>query len=450
MAVKSWLVKLSLVQKIIILSVIGVAIAGGVVAIPTLSQKETSYQVTKATKGVLMLSVSGSGTISAGNSTNITTGASGKVTAVYVTNGDTVQKGDKIADIALDDYGTERQAYYYSKYVDALVAAKTAEANKSAYDIDMWEAQKAIDDAQDDIAYRDINTINPDTHEEYTLAEKAIIDKALEAARKQFTAAELKYKNADAQIAKAQTQVTATWRDYQEVSSTIVAPADGVVSNLALYPGVVIESSSTSISNSTANATTSTSITTQQLGKIDNNDSQLEALIALSESDVTRVKPNQKVTLTLDAYSDKTFTGKVLAVDTSGSVASGVTTYPVTVLLDTTDVALYPNMAVSATIITNIKTNVLLIPSSAIAISDEQSTVQVLKNGAASTVTITTGETDGTKTEIQSGLSANDEVVTDNISANSRSENNETSDFSSSSQGTGGSAPGGGVMMRGL
>ncbi|MCR4326512.1 MAG: biotin/lipoyl-binding protein, partial [Candidatus Roizmanbacteria bacterium] len=242
---QSWLLQLSLIKKVILLGCIVAVIAVGVVYIPQLQQKKVSYQTTKAAKGTLTLSVAGSGTISSGNSTNITTGASGEVTAVYVTNGDVVEKGDKIADIALDDYGTERQAYYYSKYVDALVAAKTAEANKSAYDIEMWEAQKAIDDAQDNIEYRDINAINPDTHEDYTLAEKAVIDKSLEKARKQFAAAELKYKNADAQIVKAQTQVTATWRDYQEVSSTIVAPANGVVSNLALYPDVVIESSST-------------------------------------------------------------------------------------------------------------------------------------------------------------------------------------------------------------
>ncbi|MCR4326613.1 MAG: HlyD family secretion protein, partial [Candidatus Roizmanbacteria bacterium] len=207
-----------------------------------------------------------------------------------------------------------------------------------------------------------------------------------------------------------------------------------------------------SISNSvSSNSTTASSITTQQLGKIDNANSQLEASISLTETDVVKVLPNQRVTITLDAYSDKTFTGKVLAVDTSGSVTSGVTTYPVTILLDATNIALYPNMAVSAHIITSIKTNTLLIPSSALATTNNTSTVQVLKNGEVASVTVTIGESDGTQTEVTSGLSENDEIVTYNLSSNSRSENNETSDFSGSSNNSGGGAPaGGGAMMRGL
>jgi multidrug efflux pump subunit AcrA (membrane-fusion protein) len=186
----------------------------------------------------------------------------------------------------------------------------------------------------------------------------------------------------------------------------------------------------------------------------------LQASVSLAESDVINIKPSQKVMMTIDAYSDKTFTGKVLAVDTSGSVSSGVTTYPVTILIDKTSINIYPNMAISATIITNTKTDVLLIPSAAIETSGTTSTVYVLKNGKATKTTIKIGDADDSQTEVTSGLSAGDAVITNYVSASSPSENNTTSSFSTTSKtssksssksnsssgmgGMGGGMPGGG------
>jgi len=303
----------------------------------------------------------------------------------------------------------------------------------------MWEAHQAMLTAQDDIDYKNINKINSDTKKEYTLSEKAVIDKTLEKAKKAFLTYEDKYKTADAAILKAKAKVTAAWRDYEEVSATITAPIAGTVNNLSLAAGVIISSSSTSktaTSTTTSSSSTDTSntITSQKIGKIYNTEGQLQATVNLNESDVINVASNQKVTLTLDAYSDKTFTGKVLAVDTSGSVSSGVTTYPVTILLDKTEVGIYPNMAVAATIITDVKTDVLLVSSAVIDTENNKSVVHILKNNKVTDVEVTTGSSDDTQTEITKGLSEGDVVITNYTSANDASENNESSAFSSTSK----------------
>ena len=421
-------------MKILLLAII---VAGciffGKSLIGRFQTKTIQYQTTKAAKGTLTTTVTGTGTISSGNSTNISTAATGTINEVYVINSQKITKGDKIASMTLDEYGLQQQAYYYAKYIDAIHTVKEAEAAKDGYDIDMWQARQAILDAEDNINTKNLNPTNPSTGKDWTLSERTVVDKTLEKAKKTYDAAEFKYKNADADIVKAQNDVTAALKNYQLVSSTIYAPATGTVNNLSLAKGVVISSSSTTITTSQSSSN-STTITSQTLGKIYDLDAQMQASVSLTESDIINIAPNQKVTLTLDAYEGKTFTGKVLAVDTSGSVSSGVTTYPVTILMDKTSVSIYPNMAASVTIITSIKTNVLLIDTSSIDTENNKSVVHVLKNGKASSVEVTIGSADDTQTEITKGLSEGDVVITNYVSASDPSQNNTSSAFSSASK----------------
>jgi macrolide-specific efflux system membrane fusion protein len=69
-------------------------------------------------------------------------------------------------------------------------------------------------------------------------------------------------------------------------------------------------------------------------------------------------------------------------------------------------------MAVAATVITNIKNDVLLVPSSAAQTINGESTIRIMKGGKVSSVTVTTGDQNDTQIEITSGLSEGDSVVT--------------------------------------
>jgi len=439
---------MSLPKKIILLLiVVGLGILTRQIITSSKASKIT-YETTTAKKGSLTVSISGSGTITSGNNTSLTTKTSGVVKKVYVTNGDTVTKGQKIADVTLDDYAKERQAAAWVAYLEATEATKQAIANKSTTDIDMWEAREAVLDAQE--AYDDMidDDTNPATHEAYTAGERMIIIKTLDEKRKIFTVTESKYLNADADITNANAKVAAALRDYQENSATIVAPSAGVISDLALAEGLVVNANSTTSSTSGA-----TIISSQTVGKISDVGGQLVATVSLSEVDVLNVKANQKVVLTLDAYSDKTFTGKVLAVNTSGSVSSGVTSYPVTILLDSVSVDIYPNMAVNVDIITNVVTDAITVPTTAITTTNGVSTVQVRKDGENTIVQVEIGVANDSETVITSGLTEGDEVVTSIITAEEDSSStNETSLFSglstrsNSSKSSGSSSQGGGGM----
>lgn len=413
-------------KKIALLVAVFLILGFGAFKLLVKKEAKPQYQTATAEKGMLVISISGSGTISSGNSTKITTKASGTVNNVYVKNGDTVNKGQKIADLALDDYALSRQSTAYVAYLDAVEAVKTAEKGKTDADIAMWTARQAIFDSQEEQEDMRNGEDNPDTHEDYTESERAVVDKAIEQAHQAFTVAELKYKNADADISNARIKVTAAWQDYQEVSATIVAPADGEISSLTLAPGTVIESSTSTSANNTSNASSNATVTAQQIGVIYNIGGQFKASLNLTESDIVSVKAGQKATLTLDAFPDKTFTGQVLAVDATGTVASGVTSYPVTILLDQTSENIFPNMAVDATIITNTVDNILLVPSTAIQTTNGSSTVRVLNDDQVSVITVETAGSNDSQTAISTGLNEGDTVITGTVNSIITNTNNQS------------------------
>ena len=390
--------------------------------IKSAQSNKTQYKTSVAQKGALITTITASGTITSGNTTYITTGAVGTVNKVYVKNGDTVKKGQKLAEITLDDKASETQTTAYSNYLNALENVKSAQASRTAADVKMWQDRQAVLDAQEEYDNMKSGGWNPKTNAEYTYNEKAVVEKSLQYAKETFTADEMKYNNSAVDISLAKAKLEAALRSYQQVSSTIYAPATGTLSNLVLAQGVVLaDSSSTSITVSTGtdSSTNSQSVTAQKVGAIKDPKGQYQATLTLTEVDVTKIKSGQKVTLTMDAFPDNTMTGTVLAVNTSGSVNSNVTSYSVSVLLDNTDLDIYTNMAVSASIIISAKSDVIMVPSTAVKTNNGATTVSILKDKVATAVTVETGDSNDTQTEIKSGINEGDVVVTSTVSGSS-------------------------------
>lgn len=443
---KNWLVKLPLIFKIVIpCAVLGLGYFGYTKLVASKSSA-ISYTTEAVTKGTIMVTTSASGTITSGDTTYITTGATGTVSKVYAKNGDTVTKNQKIADITLDDVGQETQTTAWNNYQEALVNVKTAQTQKEIDNISVTQKKEAMEDAE--TAKRDAHSggWNPATVRPYTDNELTIVDKQYDEAIAAYNAAIAANSTTGINIAVAQAKASAAYRNYQKVSSTIYAPAAGTLQNLTLAAGVTLSSSSTStitVSTGTDSSTNSQSVTSQQIGAIKNPNGQYQATVSLTEVDVTTVKSGQKATLTLDAYPDNTLTGTVLAVSTGGSVSSGVTSYSATILLDKTSLELYTNMAVSATIITNSVDNALVVTSTAIKANGDTSVVEVMKDKKPTAVTVETGISNDTQTEIKSGLNEGDVVVTATSSKTSTTKKTTTSSSTSLFSGSTGSMGGG-------
>jgi len=374
--------------------IVAVFALGGVIFFFTNKKTDaTTYQTAKAEKGTLIVTVTGSGTVSSVNNTQISTQATGVVAKRYVKDGDRVKTGDKIMEIELDLEGKQTSAQAWSNYQSAKNNVDSAQANMYSLQSTMfsnWDAFMKI--AQngtyqyEDGSPNNINRSLPEFH----------------IANDNWLAAEAKYKLQQQVVNQAQTALNSAWLSYQKASSTVYSPITGTISGLALQEGSVITSNA-STQNSNVSNTKIANVKT---------DATPVVSINLTEIDVPKIEIGNKATVTLDSYPDKTFTGKVVSIDTVGSVSSGVTTYPTVIKLDTDTTTILPNMSVSATIITAVKRNVLQVPTSSVLGESGAFYVRVMKNGKVEEKTVETGVASDTNTEIISGISEGDMVVT--------------------------------------
>lgn len=82
--------------------------------------------------------------------------------------------------------------------------------------------------------------------------------------------------------------------------------------------------------------------------------------ISLNEVDASKVKVGQKVSITFDAIDGLSITGSVIEIDSLGTVSQGVVSYNVKISLDTQDERIKTGMSVSASIVVDIKQDVLI------------------------------------------------------------------------------------------
>ena len=390
---------------------------------------QPQYQTAQAQKGTLVVSISSSGQVSSVSNSPVNTQTSGVVTKVYVHNGDKVIAGQKIAELQLDTDGQQRRAVAYTSYASAVNAEKVSEQNQLVADAQMWKDQQALLLATDTWNNRNSNNIDPSTKTTYTDLTWRAVDSALTNAQKQFTASETKYQEQNLAVNAAKASIVSTQLTYQQSSPIILAPIAGTVDGLSLEVGeVVTQPTSTSTSTSTPSV--------QKVATIRTDATPL-VTINLTEIDVPKVVIGDKSTVTFDAFPGKSYTGKVVSIDSAGLVTSGVTTYPTVIQLDTQVPGLFANMTSTANIIIQTKDDVLLVPSGAIQTQNGQSTVRILKNGTAQSIQVETGLSSDTQTEVTSGVAEGDAVIT-NIITLPTGQASGTSPFSRSLGGGGG------------
>ncbi len=140
--------------------------------------------------------------------------------------------------------------------------------------------------------------------------------------------------------------------------------------------------------------------------------SKMEIKVLVDETDIGKVKAGQQVTFTVDAYADKAFAGTVTSVSRSATTSSNVVYYPVYVAVTATQDLLFPTMTARVTINVAERTNVLVVPLSAIKEEGGQKYVPVMAaNGQEENKPVRIGLSDDEKAEILSGLSEGDLVV---------------------------------------
>ena len=378
-------------QHKIIAGIAVIILAGGVYYFYSASANntnETRYFLSAAEKGTLIVSVSGSGNIEAVDSSDASSDISGEIEFVKVSLGNKVEKGQSLAVIKNDELGIKE------------------ESAKSALNLAKESVSKAkLDRAQKYQDYYDLKQKQKDNPEIVSNLDIKISAQKVRDADFAIKSAEIKVKEANLALDQAQENAAAR---------IIKAPISGTITALNIKIGDDLGTASSSSARGSL-------MTITDLDK-------LFAKVSLNEIDVAKVKSDQKATLSFDAIEDLTLTGKVSEIDSLGVITQGVVSYAVKIMLDSIDPRIKPGMSVSAAIITDVKTDAVMVPNGAVKSNNgsfyveapdetapESSTSEsangIILNNPPRKITVEIGLSNDTSTEIISGIKVGDQVI---------------------------------------
>lgn len=375
----------------------------------TTSTTAPKYTTATASKGTLVVSLTASGSVATSNSRTVTTTASGVVKKIYVKEGQAVKTGTPIMEIDLDLDGRQKLQSAYSSYLSAQNSLKTTQDKIYSLQSDLVNANNIFQNQYSMLSPDDPSYIQK--HNSLLLAQESS-------------------NNLTNQLVQQKISLEASRLSYQAAGATVYSPISGTIGSISLAPGMIL--------NPTSNSASSSNI--ENKIAIVKTAATPSITVSLTEIDVPKVKVGNKVTVTLSAFSDKTYTGKIVAIDTTGTVSSGVVSYPVTITLDSGAPDIFANMSATANILTDFKEGVLIVPNGAVVTVNGETFIRTLVNNQLTNIPVVTGLISDTQTEIVSGIDEGQNVVTSVVSSSKSGQSSTTSGTTSIFGGIGGGA----------
>ena len=402
-----------------------------------------TVQTGKTQRQDLATVVSASGEIKPKTYVNIGANAFGKITHLYVKEGDHVKRGQLLAQL---------------ENVQSSADVNANEASLQAAQTDSLAAEAGLNTAQADLlrAQADYDRNKLDWSRAQSLFKDGLISKSdFDSRRNAWATADAGLTQATARVAQAKAQNDSAGRHIAQAKATLThytdllqkttypAPFDGVITNLPVREGetVVI---------GIQNAQGSTLMTIADM-------SVITAEVKVDETDIVNVKLGQPADVTIDAIPKKIFHGKVTEIGNNAIVrSSGLSTsqqttaseeakdFKVVVTLSDAPQDLRPGLSTTAKVTTATRSNALSIPIQALTLrtkdqidaqnnppgsvhaaepagkdvaskgkrDDEVQGVFVIRNKKAMFIPVATGITGTTDIEVFDGLKEGDEVIT--------------------------------------
>ena len=142
------------------------------------------------------------------------------------------------------------------------------------------------------------------------------------------------------------------------------------------------------------------------------SDTGYEVDAGVSETDIGKIMLNDKVTMTLDAFPNETFSGSVFYIAPAETNTQGVITYQVKISFDKPDPRLKSGLTANIDIQTKHKDNILILPQYAILQNDSGNFVETLENNVVKQNPVVLGITDQKgSVEIISGAVKGEQVL---------------------------------------
>ena len=353
---------------------------------------EIQYQTKKAERSDLRSIISATGELNPVETVDVGTQISGTIEEVYIDYNSAVKKGELIAEM---DSSTQM----------ASVQAARAELNSAV--ADLANARAVLANAQKKLARTRILAAKD-------LVAKSDLDddeRALLVARADADAAAASVNRCRADLAKAEITLGYT---------KIYSPINGVVVAKNVERG----------------QTVAASYETPSIAEIAKDLTQMQVEIDVDEADIGGVKEGQRVIFTVDAYPDRSFEASVTQIRLAPATTDDkVVTYTVVAKVSNKDGILLPGMTANVSLIVDERKNVVIVPNSAFRFkpvdeSDIKASQEPPRNNKQNIAEITApavykldkkkpvrvevrkGITDGRNTEIISGVTEGEDIIT--------------------------------------
>ncbi len=424
-------------------------------------QRQTAFaslQFTRVTTGNLQATVGATGNVRSTQNATIVWQASGKVGSVKAKVGDTVKAGQVLASLdptslsqsmisaqadlitAEDNLTTLTKvdplalANAQKAVVDAQNAVDTAQQNRDNFNgarigsqdqIDaayaqVLQAQQAVDKAQTNY---DNNTFRQVDDPIRAAATAALSKAKATLATAQMNLAYLQGKGSATDIRNADTALTVAKAQLQSAIDNLNTVKAGpttadVQAAQARIDAIKLELAQVDITAPFDGTITDISVMTGDLVSPGTAAFRIDVLnplyvdVQVSELDIANVQVGQAVTLTFDGIPNKTYNGTVTDISTIGVTSSGVVNYTTTVAMKDPDALVKIGMSASANIVTKEVDNVLILPARAVHTVNNRKVVYTISaTGSFTAIQVTTGMSNDTNVEIQSGVKSGDRLV---------------------------------------
>jgi len=392
------------------------ALCAGIMIVGLMASCKPDTNVTYKTEKVsyqdISTSITATGTIEPVTKVEVGTQVSGIIRKIYVDYNSEVKKGQVIAELDRTNLNTE--------YESAQSNLKSSESNLKSAESSLKSAESAQASQKANYDYQQAN------YKRYsTLNAKGLISAndyesarlSCEQARKSYEQSQQSVEQARQQVNQAREQISIQKQNVTKAKTnldyaTITAPIDGVVLSKEVEEGQTVASA----------------MTTPTLFIIAQDLTDMRVIADIDEADIGGVVEGQRVSFTVDAYPDDTFSGTVTQVRQQATTESNVVTYEVVISAPNKDLKLKPGLTANVTIFTLEKPHVLAVPAKALrftpseailkegeSIKDCQGEQKVwTKDGNVFTANaVTIGTSNGSFTEVLSGVKEGTELLTE-------------------------------------
>ena len=305
--------------------IIGVVIVIAAVAIYFLFGKKNDstieWRTAKVEKGDIQVTVRASGTLQAVTTVQVGTQVSGIIKKIHVDFNSVVREGQVIA------------------VLDTILLAQ------------------AVEDARASLKKSEIqvNQTKRDFDRTKVLFEQKVMAQA------DYDLSLTAYETAVANVVSAQSALSRARINLRY--ATIIAPISGVVVSRAVDVG----------------QTVAASFSTPTMFTIANDLTKMQVEANIDEGDIGKIKVEQEVKFTVDAYPDMTFSGTVRQVRLQPVVTQNVVNYTVIIDVPNPDLKLLPGMTANITVMIQEEKDILKVPSTALRFSPPQEYIDAIE-----------------------------------------------------------------------